>query len=145
MKERSISTTKQNALLMAGLVACCGLVFATAGSYAQAPSSADNEMAFNNHCRECHAFDKGDNRTGPTLYGVVGRKAGSVPEYEYSESLKASGITWTESNLDQWITNPNSFIPGNNMGAVFPGLPDKNERAKIIAFLKGDTKKPSGQ
>jgi cytochrome c2 len=54
----------------------------------------DLELAFNGHCRECHAFDKGDNRLGPSLYGVVGRKAGIVPGFAYSDSLKSSGITW---------------------------------------------------
>ena len=119
----------------------------TAAVLAQSDSSDDLELAFNGHCRECHAFDKGDNRIGPTLFGVVGRKAGTVPGFAYSDTLKSSGITWNEKNLDQWITNPNTFLPGNNMGAIFSGLSDAKERAKIIAFLKQDTqpKKPAGQ
>lgn len=104
-------------------------------------SNDDLELAFNGHCRECHAFDKGDNRLGPTLYGVVGRKAGTVPGFAYSDSLKGSGITWDEKTLDKWITNPNAVVPGNNMGAIFSGLADAGERAKIIAFLKQDTQK----
>ncbi|SFV38247.1 c-type cytochrome [Hyphomicrobium facile] len=113
----------------------------TAAVLAQSnPSNDDLELAFNGHCRECHAFDKGDNRLGPTLYGVVGRKAGTVPGFDYSDSLKGSGITWDEKTLDQWITNPNAVVPGNNMGAIFSGLADAGERAKIIAFLKQDTK-----
>jgi len=103
--------------------------------------NGDLELAFNGHCRECHEFDKGDNRLGPTLYGVVGRKAGTVPGFDYSDSLKDSGITWDEKLLDQFIANPNALIPGNNMGVIFSGLADANERAKIIAFLKQDTKK----
>ncbi|MBY0560366.1 MAG: c-type cytochrome [Hyphomicrobium sp.] len=113
----------------------------TAAVLAQSNASNDDlELAFNGHCRECHAFDKGDNRLGPTLYGVVGRKAGTVPGFAYSDSLKGSGITWNEKTLDQWITNPNAVVPGNNMGAIFSGLADAGERAKIIAFLKQDTK-----
>ena len=113
----------------------------TAAVLAQSnPSNDDLELAFNGHCRECHAFDKGDNRLGPTLYGVVGRKAGTVPGFDYSDSLKGSGITWNEKNLDSWITNPNALVPGNNMGVIFSGLADAGERAKIIAFLKQDTK-----
>ncbi|HEY8127845.1 MAG TPA: cytochrome C, partial [Hyphomicrobium sp.] len=96
---------------------------------------------FNGHCRECHEFDRGDNRLGPTLYGVVGRKAGTVPGFAYSASLKSSGITWDEKMLDQFIANPDALIPGNNMGAIFSGLEDAGERAKIIDFLKQDTKK----
>jgi cytochrome c len=103
-----------------------------------APSNGDLELAFNGHCRECHAFDKGDNRLGPSLYGVVGRKAGTAPNFAYSESLKGSGVTWDEPTLDKWITNPNALIPGNNMGAIFGGVADPAERAMIIAFLKQD-------
>jgi cytochrome c len=103
----------------------------------------DLELAFNGHCRECHAFDKGDNRLGPSLYGVVGRKAGSVPGFSYSDSLKSSGITWDPKTLDKWIANPNAVVPGNNMGAIFSGLADAGERAKIIGFLKQDTNKPA--
>ena len=72
------------------------------------------------------------NRLGQTLYGVVGRKARTVPNFAYSKSVKGSGITWDEPTLDKWITNPNALIPGNNMGANFSGK-------KIISFLKQDT------
>lgn len=130
-------------VVLVALVACVGVVGTTAAVVAEG-SNDDLELAFNGHCRECHEFDKGDNRIGPSLYGVVGRKAGSVPGFSYSESLKDSGITWTEQNLDQWITNPNKMVPGNNMGAIFSGLSDAKERAKIIAFLKSDTKKKPG-
>lgn len=145
MKKLANFSSFHSTVVLAALVASLGLVGTTAAAVAQGVSDDDPELAFNGHCRECHAFDKGDNRIGPTLYGVVGRKAGTVPGFGYSESLKDSGITWNEKNLDQWITNPNAVVPGNNMGAIFSGLPDAKERAKIIAFLKGDTKKPVGK
>ena len=56
---------------------------------------------------------KDDNRLGPSLYGVVGRKAGSLEGFAYSESLKDSGVTWDEPTLDKWIANPGAVIPGN--------------------------------
>ena len=109
-------------------------------AFAQGKNTSNSpELAFNDYCRECHAFDKGDNRLGPTLYGVFGRKAGSLPGYDFSISLKSSNITWNEKTLDEWIANPNALIPGNNMGSVFSGVPDAATRAKIIAFLKQDT------
>ena len=104
-----------------------------------AQSNDDLELAFNGHCRECHSFEKNDNRLGPSLFGVVGRKAGTAPNFAYSDSVKGSGITWDEPTLDKWITNPNALIPGNNMGTIFGGVADPAERAKIIAFLKQDT------
>ena len=61
----------------------------------------DLEIAFNDHCRECHSFLKDDNRLGPSLYGVVGRKAGTEPGYAFSEFVKGSGITWDAGDARQ--------------------------------------------
>ena len=102
-------------------------------------ADADPELAFNNHCRQCHSANKGDNRLGPSLFGVVGRKAGSAENYaNYSPALKNSGITWTPDQIDKWITNPNAVVSGNNM-QPFPGVSDAKEREQIIAYLKSDT------
>ena len=95
----------------------------------------DLELAFNDHCRECHSFVKADNRLGPTLYGVVGRKAGTVPGYGYSQSVKDSGVTWDEATLDKWIADPDAVIPGNGMSPPYSGLTDPAIRTRIIAFL----------
>jgi cytochrome c len=96
----------------------------------------DLELSFNDHCRECHSFVKNDNRLGPSLYGVVGRKAGVEPGYGYTDSLKSSGITWDEATLDKWIADPGAVIPGNGMSPPYSGLTDAAIRKKIIAFLK---------
>lgn len=109
-------------------------------AHAQQPKVDEElELQFNGHCRECHSFVKNDNRLGPSLYGVVGRKAGSVPGFNYSNSVKDSGIVWDEATLDKWITNPGAVIPDNNMATLFGGIDDASIRAKIIAFLKQDT------
>jgi cytochrome c len=99
-------------------------------------ADSDSKIAFNDHCRECHSFLKGDNRLGPTLYGIVGRKAGSVPDFPYSISVKSSGMIWDEAALDKWIANPDAVIPGNDMSPPYPGVADPAIRKKIIAFLK---------
>lgn len=143
MKERGLFFSLRSVVVIAGLAMTGGLAGVAVSAAAQGQSD-DLEIAFNDHCRECHSVDKGDNRLGPSLYGVVGRKAASLPSFIYSESLKSSGITWDEKTLDSWITNPNAVVPGNNMGAVFPGLQDADARAKIIAFLKSDTQKKQG-
>jgi len=111
-------------------------VVALLGPSAAHAADDDLELAFNDHCRECHSFVKGDNRLGPSLYGVFGRKAGMAPNYAYSDSLKGSNITWNAATLNKWITNPQAVIPGNDMSPPFPGVDDPAIRKKIIAFLK---------
>lgn len=104
-----------------------------------APSAAhaqDLEISFNDHCRECHSFLKNDNRLGPSLYGVVGRKAGTEPGYAYTQSMKDSGVTWDEATLDKWIADPGAVVPGNGMSPPYSGVADPEVRQRIIAFLK---------
>jgi cytochrome c len=94
--------------------------------------------AFNNNCRTCHSAKEGDNRLGPSLSKVIGRKAGTAPGYSnYSQGLKSSGITWDEMTLDKFITNPDAVVPNNNM-KPFKGITDPAVRAKIIEFLKSN-------
>ncbi len=116
-----------------------GAVFAALTATASLAAENDAGMlAFNNHCRQCHSYKQGDNRLGPSLYGVVGRKAGTAPKYgNYSDSLKNSGITWTPEQIDKWITNPEAVVPNNNM-KPFPGVADAEQRTAIISFLKSD-------
>ncbi len=93
------------------------------------------QTAFNNSCRTCHTMKEGDNRQGPSLAGVVGRKAGSLPGYNFSDSMKQSGIVWDEANLDQFIANPDQVVNGNTM-KPYGGITDAALRKTIIEFLK---------
>jgi len=81
-------------------------------------------------CMGCHSLD--DNDVGPKHRGVVGRKAGTVPGYAYSNALKASGIVWDPASLDRWLTNPQVLVPGAKM---FFSIPDPQKRADIISYL----------
>lgn len=108
---------------------------AAAEKAAPAGESGGGEEAYNNACRTCHSVKSGDNRLGPSLAGIVGKKAGSESGYQYSPSLKDSGVTFDEATLDKFITNPDSVVPGNNM-KPYTGISDAALRAKIIAFLK---------
>jgi cytochrome c len=93
----------------------------------------DDKAAFNNYCRYCHSSKEGDNRLGPSLYGVVGAKAGQVAGYGgYSGGL--TGFTWDEATLDKFIANPTSISPNTTM--KYPPVADPVERKKIIQFLK---------
>lgn len=85
-------------------------------------------------CTTCHAIEAGVNKIGPSLHGVVGRAAGSIPNFTYSAANKGSGITWTPEKLFQYLENPQRVVPGTKM--AFPGYPDPQTRADVIAYLK---------
>jgi cytochrome c len=97
--------------------------------------SEEGKVAFNNACRTCHSFKANDNRLGPTLHGVVGRKAGSVEGFAFSPAMKGSGVTWDEATLDKFISDPNQVVSGNKM-QPFGGIADASERQKIVNYLK---------
>jgi len=93
-------------------------------------------------CQACHTFGKGEpNRVGPNLYGVVGRNRASEAGFNYSAAMKAKGGKWTVEELDHFLTNPRSFLPGTNM--TFAGLPKGSERADVIAFLNSKSDNPA--
>jgi cytochrome c len=90
------------------------------------------EKAFN-VCRACHEIGDGaKNEVGPVLNGVVGRKSGSYPGYNYSDANKNSGLIWDEATLQEYLKNPKAKVPGTKM--LFPGRDD--DILNVIAFLK---------
>ena len=95
---------------------------------ADAAAGRDN---FGKRCTGCHALDR--DKEGPRLAGVVGRKAGAVAGFPYSDAVKKSAIVWNETVLDKWLTDPESVIPDSDMAFR---LSSAAERATIIAFLK---------
>lgn len=103
-------------------------------SAAKAADVARGETLYEG-CQDCHSLDKND--VGPKHRGVFGRKAGSVPDYEYSASLRSSGIIWNEFSLDKWLANPQGFVPGAKM---FYHLAEPEDRADVIAFLREKAK-----
>jgi cytochrome c len=117
------------------LAAALGLLCGTA--HAQ-DDGREQQLAFNNHCRTCHVTNEGDHRLGPSLYGVIGREAGSAPGFAYSSAMADADIVWDEETLDRYIENPDAVVPGNNM-KPYTGITDSAERAKIIAHLKAES------
>jgi cytochrome c2 len=85
-------------------------------------------------CSACHSTEKGKNGIGPSLAGVYGDKAATVPGYDFSDAMKASGLTWNQANLDRFLTDPRGVVPGTKM--TFPGLKDAAKRQAVIAYLK---------
>jgi cytochrome c len=85
-------------------------------------------------CAICHNVEKdGGNGVGPNLFGIAGRKSASVDGFNYSGPMKASGITWTDDNLEKWIAGPAKMIPGTKM--AFGGISSKGQIADVIAYL----------
>ena len=89
----------------------------------------DGAKLFQSYCAVCHSDRAGANKVGPSLYGVSGRKAGTVPDYSYSDAMKNSGIIWTSAALDKYLAAPRS-LPNAKM--MFPGIPNQAERKAII-------------
>ena len=87
-------------------------------------------------CKACHENEKGVNKVGPTLKGVVGRKAASVPDYKYSEAMiakGAEGVVWDEATLTAYLPDPKAFVPKTKM--AFAGLKKPEDVANVIAYL----------
>ncbi len=95
------------------------------------------KAAFGANCAACHSVTASRNGIGPSLAGVVGRKAGAVPGYAYSPEMLNSGVIWVPENIAKHLEKPKEFIPGNRMGNLFPrGVQDAGQRGDIVAYLQ---------
>jgi cytochrome c len=83
-------------------------------------------------CLGCHALEY--NRTGPKHCGLLGRRAGTVPGFDYSPAMKRSKLVWSEKTLERFLADPPATVPGTTM--TYAGVPDPKERADLIAYLK---------
>jgi cytochrome c len=108
-------------------------LLAAPASAAPAGDAAKGKTIFL-RCAMCHSVQNGMNKIGPSLAGVVGRKAGAIPGYGYSPVMKASKVTWTPRALDTFLARPSIAMPGTKM--VFIGLPNPADRASVIAYLQ---------
>jgi cytochrome c len=92
-------------------------------------------------CQSCHNFDKGAGaKVGPPLYGVVGRPKGSIAGFAYSDGMKGKGGDWSYADLNTFLTKPSAFVAGTKM--TYPGEPDPQKRADILAYLQKDSDNP---
>lgn len=101
-------------------------------AYAQAANSSQGQKLFQQRCGACHQIATPRNGVGPSLQGVIGRKAGSVQEYNYSPALKASDMTWNAETLETFLANPSAMVRGTRMTQSFNSA---DERRTIIEFL----------
>jgi cytochrome c len=115
--------------------AWAALALAASGGVASAAGDAAAGQATFRVCKTCHRIGEGaTNFVGPELNGVVGRQAGSVPGYNYSDANKNSGVTWDEATLTKFLHLPREVVPGTKM--AFPGLPNDGDVADVIAYLR---------
>jgi len=111
------------------------LALVASGGVASAAGDAAAGEATFRMCKTCHRIgEDARNFVGPELNGVVGRKAGSVPDYNYSDANKNSGLTWDEATLTKYLRSPREVVPGTKM--AFPGLQRDQDVADVIAYLK---------
>jgi len=121
-----MSMTPRKAMAIGAVLSGLGLLGGTA-------QAADAPAAFK-ACQTCHKIEAGAKLMGPSLFGVVGRKAGSVADFGYSDAMKNSGITWDEDHLKAFIADPKAGVPGTKM--VFAGLKKPDDVAAVVDFLK---------
>jgi cytochrome c len=116
--------------LLAGAVLLTG----TSGLARAAGDPAQGEKVFAK-CKICHQIGEGaKNAVGPELNGVIGRKAGTAPGYNYSDANKNSGLTWDEPTFREYIKNPKAKVPGTKM--IFAGLPKETDIDNLLAYLE---------
>ena len=89
-------------------------------------------------CAACHSLAQ--DRAGPRHCGLIGRRAGTVPGFDYSPAMRRSGIAWDARTLDRFIADPLRMVPGSSMG--YDGVKDARERADLIAFLERAARSP---
>ncbi len=97
------------------------------------PTLADAPPAFS-PCKACHKVEAGGKGIGPSLFGVVGRKAGTLEGFAYSENMKKADWTWDDAHLTTWLTDPKAMVAGTKM--AFPGIKKPEDLAAVIAYLK---------
>ena len=96
-------------------------------------NAANGKLVFA-QCRTCHVTDAGVNKIGPSLNNIIGRTAGTAPEYTYSAANAGAGFVWSKEKLFQFLEKPQRVIPQSKM--IFAGLPDAQKRADLIAYLE---------
>jgi len=131
MEDLTLGVTHMRAVIVIGL----GLALLVGTrTFAQGDAAA-GEGVFTQKCGGCHVVtaDLKHGLLGPNLVGVVGRPAGTVPDWDFSPALKDAKLVWTEENLNKWLTDSTALVPGAKMDLK---LPSRFEREDVIAYLK---------
>jgi cytochrome c len=114
-------------------LACCAISAATVPPAVAASDPASGKVVFQSICATCHSAQPGQNKIGPSLFGVVGRPAHSVVDYSYSQANQSANLNWDPPTLDKYLEAPKAVMPGTKM--AYSGLKDEEKRASLIAYL----------
>ena len=128
---RMRSLTRIPAAASSIILVFAGVLAISVPAYAQGDAAAGEKLFA--HCAACHSNKPGENKFGPSLAGVFGRKSGTEPGYNYSSAMKGANVTWDEKTLDEYLQGPGKFVKGTRM-VYF--VPDEKDRQDIIAYLK---------
>lgn len=123
---------------MKKLVVMAAMTLALGIGTAEAAGDAAKGKKVYKKCKACHTLAAGKNKVGPSLHGVIGRKAGTVAKYKYSKVMKNSGIVWDEKNLAGYLKNPKKFMPKNKM--AFRGLKKDKDINNVLAYIAEQSK-----
>lgn len=123
---------KSSFIKVVGLAAA----LAAFGSPAMAEGDADAGKKVFNKCKACHTLEEGKNKVGPSLFGVIGRPAGSIEGFKYSSAMKESGLTWDEATIAEFLKKPKAMVDKTKMS--FAGLKKEEDIANVIAYLKAN-------
>jgi cytochrome c len=133
--EAQMQTSPRTGLRAIACAATLTLLLAAPSSLAQQPANDDAaQQAFNNSCRTCHSVKEGDNRLGPNLNKILGRKAGALPSYNYSSAMKDAGFVWDRDKLTRFLVKPDEVVSGNKMQPY--GGVSADEAGKIVTYLQ---------
>ena len=121
------------------VLACSILAALTVPALSDGDAAAGKKVF--NKCKACHSIDEEKNKVGPHLVGLVGRTAGTVEDFKYSDAMKESGIVWTAETLAPYLEKPKDVVPGTKM--AFAGLKKPEDIANLIAYIEEESK-PDG-
>lgn len=117
---------------LSSAIAAAAIAIGFPAAVAAPAGDAARGEALYSRCFACHSLET--DRTGPRHCGLLGRRAGSVPGFDYSPAMRASGIVWTAQSLDRFLAAPLAVVPGTSMG--YAGIASAQERADLIAYLR---------
>ena len=129
----------KRSIALCAVFVTAAMTAATGAAQAQSGDVAKGERAFNLQCKACHTLERGGaNKIGPNLYGLMGRRSGTMKGYGYSEVMRRFGIEWTDKTLAEYLRDPRTSMPGTKM--VFAGIRRQDQLDDVIAYLKEATR-----